>query len=71
MMQSANHVEEAARVGRKLRYPEHINVAVPEGTRDRLDALLEPGEDRLQMIRDAIEREARRRERLAKKSDND
>lgn len=71
MIEATNQTEEV-RVGRKLMYPEKINLAVPEGTRERLDALLEPGEDRLEMIRDAIEREARRRERLAKKiSDND
>ncbi|KTR06881.1 hypothetical protein NS365_05455 [Aureimonas ureilytica] len=72
MIAATNQIEEAARVGRKLRYPEHINVAVPEGTKARLDALLDDGEERLSLIRDALEREIRRRERLSKKiSDND
>lgn len=50
-------------VGRKKLWSEHINLTLPEGAKARMDAALEDGEDRLDLIRKAIERELERRER--------
>jgi Arc/MetJ-type ribon-helix-helix transcriptional regulator len=50
-------------VGRKKLWSENINLTLPEGAKARMDAALEEGEDRLDLIRAAIERELRRRER--------
>jgi metal-responsive CopG/Arc/MetJ family transcriptional regulator len=50
-------------VGRKKLWSENINLTLPEGAKARMDAALEEGEDRLDLIRSAIERELRRRER--------
>jgi hypothetical protein len=51
------------RVGRKKLWSENINLTLPEGAKARMDAALEEGEDRLDLIRAAIERELKRRER--------
>lgn len=40
---------------------EHVNLTLPEGAKARMDAVLEPGEDRLTLIRKAIDRELQRR----------
>lgn len=51
------------RVGRKKLWSENINLTLPEGAKARMDAALEEGEDRLDLIRTAIEKELKRRER--------
>lgn len=51
------------RVGRKKEWPEEIRLSLAGGTLDRIANVLEPGEFRLDMIREAIEREIKRRER--------
>lgn len=50
-------------MGRKKQFTERITLPLPAGTTCRIDALLDKGEARLELIRDAIEREVRRRER--------
>ena len=50
-------------MGRKKLWAEHINLTLPDGAKARMDAALEEGEDRLDLIREAIERELRRREK--------
>jgi metal-responsive CopG/Arc/MetJ family transcriptional regulator len=50
-------------VGRKKLWHENINLTLPEGAKARMDSLLEEKEDRLDLIRTAIERELKRRER--------
>lgn len=55
-------------MGRKKLWHENINLTLPEGAKARMDAVLADGEDRLDLIREAIDKEVRRREREAKKS---
>lgn len=58
-------------MGRKKLWAENINLTLPEGAKERMDAVLHPGENRLDMIRGAIDQEINRRERsmsIAKKS---
>lgn len=50
-------------MGRKLLWPEHVNLSLAKGVKDRIAAVLRDGEDRLSFIREAIERELKRRER--------
>jgi hypothetical protein len=50
-------------MGRKLLWPEHVNLSLAAGVKDRIAAVLRDGEDRLAFIREAIERELKRRER--------
>lgn len=57
------------RMGRKKLWAENINLTLPEGAKARMDAALEPGEDRLDLIRSAIERELKRRERAKRPAD--
>ena len=52
------------RVGRKMEFPDRITLPLAAGVVDRIDAALEPGEPRLDLIREAIERELKRRERV-------
>ena len=66
-MTESRTYEIAARVGRKKEYPERITLPLAEGTTTRLDGLLEAGEVRLDLIRKAIETEAARREKAAKR----
>jgi Arc/MetJ-type ribon-helix-helix transcriptional regulator len=54
-------------MGRKKLWAENVNLTLPEGAKARMDSMLEDGEDRLDLIRAAIERELKRREK-AKKS---
>lgn len=62
---TANHVHGITRgVGRTKLWHENINLTLPKGAKDRMDAALAEGEDRLDMIRDAIERELKRRAKL-------
>ena len=53
----------SARVGRKKEYPDRITLPLAEGVLAKVDAVLSAGEPRLDMIREAIEREIKRRER--------
>lgn len=50
-------------MGRKQINAEQIPARLPAGTLDRIDAVLEDGEKRAELIRKAIERELRLRER--------
>jgi hypothetical protein len=54
-------------MGRKKLWAENINLTLPAGAKARMDAALEKGEDRLDLIREAIERELKRRERAKPK----
>jgi hypothetical protein len=58
-------------MGRKKLWAENINLTLPEGAKARMDAALEPGEDRLDLIRAAIERELERRKRSRKTGGTD
>lgn len=51
------------RMGRKKRWSENINLTLWEGAKAEMDAALEEGEDRLDLIRKAIKRELKRRKR--------
>lgn len=51
------------KMGRKKLWSENINLTLPEGAKARMDAALREGEDRLALIREAIERELKRREK--------
>lgn len=53
-------------MGRKKLWAENINLTLPEGAKAKMDSLLEEGEDRLDLIRAAIDREIKRREKLQK-----
>jgi predicted DNA-binding protein len=50
-------------MGRKQINHEQMPARLPEGTFDRMDAVLENGEKRADLIREAVERELKRRER--------
>lgn len=50
-------------MGRKKRWAEDMQARFPEGTFDRIEAVLEEGEDRTAFVRAAVERELKRRER--------
>lgn len=52
-----------SRVGRKKQWTERIQLPLAEGTTARIDRLLRKPEVRLDLIRAAIERELKRRER--------
>jgi hypothetical protein len=55
-----------SRVGRKKEWTERLLLPLAEGTTARIDGVLASSEPRLDMIREAIEREIKRRERLPK-----
>lgn len=50
-------------MGRKQINHEQTPARLPEGTLERMDAVLEEGEKRSDLIRQAVERELKRRER--------
>ena len=52
------------RMGRKKLWAENVNLTLPEGAKARMDKALREGEDRLDLIREAIERELIRRNRI-------
>lgn len=54
-------------MGRRRINEEQIPARLPAGTLDRMDAVLEDGEKRADLMREAIERELRRRERAAER----
>lgn len=53
-------------MGRKQINHEQTPARFPEGTLERIDSVLEEGEKRSDLIREAVERELKRRERLQK-----
>lgn len=62
-----NHIHDTpAKMGRKKQWTERIQLPLADGTTEKLDSLLEKGEVRLDLIREAIDREIRRREKLRK-----
>lgn len=67
MIESGTY-EKPRSVGRRKEFAERITLPLAEGTTARLDALLDAGEDRVSLIRKAIDAEAKRRERAAAKS---
>ena len=58
-------------MGRKKLWTENLRLPLAEGTTARIDGVLADGEPRLDMIREAIEREIKRRERAAAKGRDD
>ncbi len=54
------------RVARPRKYVEDMVARFVAGTFARLQAVLHPGEDRADLVRDAVERELKRRERASK-----
>jgi metal-responsive CopG/Arc/MetJ family transcriptional regulator len=52
-------------MGRKRINEEQMPARFPAGTLDRIDAVLEAGEKRSDLIREAVERELKRRARKA------
>lgn len=50
-------------MGRTKRWSEDMQARFPEGTFDRIQAVLDEGEDRTDFVREAVERELKRRER--------
>lgn len=52
-------------MGRKKLWHEDMQARFPEGTFDRIDAVLADDEDRTAFVREAVERELKRRERKA------
>lgn len=55
-------------MGREKRWHENVNLTLPAGAKARMDAALHDGEDRLDLIRTAIDRELERRARKSKKA---
>lgn len=51
------------RMGRKKRWDEDMQARFPEGTFARIAAVSGEGEDRTDFVREAVERELKRRER--------
>lgn len=59
-----NHIYASTpRVGRKKEYPDRITLPLAEGVLAKIDAVLVGDEPRLDMIREAIDREIKRRQR--------
>lgn len=54
------------RVGRKKRWAEDMQARFAEGTFARINGVLTDDEDRTDFVRDAVERELKRREKQAK-----
>jgi hypothetical protein len=54
-------------MGRKKQWAEDMQARFPEGTFARISAALATGEDRTDFVREAVEREIKRRERQATK----
>jgi hypothetical protein len=50
-------------MARKKEFTEQIRLPLPTGATARIDSVLEEGEPRLDMIREAIEREIKRRQK--------
>lgn len=54
-------------MGRKKEFTDRITLPLAEGVLERIDAVLAEKEPRLDMIREAVEREIKRREKKAAK----
>ena len=54
-------------MGRTKKWHENVNLTLAAGAKARMDAALRDGEDRLDLIREAIERELARRDRIARR----
>ena len=52
-------------MGRQKKWSEDMQARFPEGTFERIQAVLEEGEDRTDFVRTAVEKELKRRERKA------
>jgi len=52
-------------MGRKPEFDTSIRVLINKATLERIQAVLEPGENRLELIRAAIEKEVSQRENVA------
>lgn len=50
-------------MGRKKLWSEDMQARFPQGTFERIDAVLADGEERTSFVREAVERELKRRER--------
>lgn len=50
-------------MGRTKRWAEDMQARFPEGTFDRIEAVLEESEDRTDFVRVAVEKELKRREK--------
>lgn len=50
-------------MGRKKRWAEDMQARFEEGTFERIEAVLTEAEDRTDFVREAVERELKRRER--------
>jgi hypothetical protein len=53
-------------MGRKKRWPERTAIKFAAGTFERIAAVLSKGEERMAFMREAVERELERRERLTR-----
>ena len=69
-MTAAMELPTKRRMGRRKEFDESLRVPLAAGTTARMDAVLEPDEPRLTLIRDAIEREIKRRERITRNPAN-
>ena len=58
------------RRNRAKRYPEAVALTLAQGWKARMDAVLEDDEDRLDLIRGAIDKEVTRREKHARRATN-
>lgn len=58
------------RMGRKKQWAEDMQARFPEGTFARIAAVLVGKEDRTDFVREAVERELKRRERKDSRSDS-
>ena len=54
-----------------MEYPDRITLPLAEGVLARVDSVLAAREPRLDLIREAIDREIKRRERKPKAADTD
>jgi hypothetical protein len=59
-------VAKTQRMGRKKRWPERTAIKFAAGTFERIAAVLADGEERMAFMREAVERELERRERLTR-----
>ncbi len=50
-------------MGRAKKWSEDMQARFPSGTFERIEAVLDDGEDRTDFVREAVDRELRRRER--------
>lgn len=67
-----NHVPDMPRgVGRKKEWTEQLRLPLAEGTTAKIDSVLADKEPRLDMIREAIDREIKRRSRERPKAQDD